>query len=742
MAALVVAILVVLVVLALVAGAAGAAQEPGESCSNAQYRTGFSATLADCRAYEMVTPVNKNGANVDALNSTLTTSSLSGDRVQFTVRTGLPDSHGTGMGGYTTYVASRGSVGWSYTDLMVTPAVNETVQYGVGEQVAEFSDDLSRDVIMGHELPGMTGAYPEWNNFYLENSETGELLEPIVVSNNPGKEGDQPQDRQYPEWVTYTGGSSDLGVTTFETFVNLVPEAGGERRKLYALEHGTLKLVGVLPDGSVASGGSEAVYEANNLSAVGAIFYKDAVSQDGSRIFFYSPSGGGGLGSEAKDRQLYLRRGGSTTVMVSESETGTATPEEVSFQAATPDGKKVLFTTSSRLTDSDPGGPGSALYLYTDGQDPKSEQNLTFIARLTGFLSAYQFERGSLEIAGTAVKGLSPDGSHVYFASTGHEGLPSKTQGMALYLWDNGEIRQVAPEAGLKLSSDAFDSNPISYGDIPKEIGKRAAAISASGDSIAFVNDGKLTHDTAASKVLVSELYRYDEQSDSLTCISCPRGGSAAVQGLETEVKATLSEGLDYEDMFERPRFYSSDGRFMFFNTKEALLPQDTNGLTDAYEYDTQSNRLSLVSSGVGEYGTWFVAASDDGRNAFLVTRQQLSPLDVDKLVDIYDARIDGGFPLPPVAKPPCVGDECQGVPLAPPAFNVASTFNGAGNIGFAATKTERRSLTRAQRLKRALESCRGKRGSRVRRRCRTLVRKRYALTVKVSQAGRSVKGR
>jgi hypothetical protein len=115
-----------------------------------------------------------------------------------------------------------------------------------------------------------------------------------------------------------------------------------------------------------------------------------------------------------------------------------------------------------------------------------------------------------------------------------------------------------------------------------------------------------------------------------------------------------------------------------------------------------------------------------------------LTGWDEDKLIDLYDVRIGGGFAEPPLPPIPCEGDECQGVPAAVPSFTTASGFSGLGNQTFApiAKSIEARRLTVAQRLGRALRACRRK-PARERARCRMAARKRFAAKSKAKHASR-----
>jgi hypothetical protein len=674
-----------------------AASGEQEICPNAVLRTGFSAALPDCRAYEMVTPVEKNGADVFASYPHMFVASSSGDRIQYPTRTGFGETNGSGYLGTSQYIASRGSGGWSSKGITPTPAANDTLQLFFGSTyIFDFSEELDRAVLLGYDLP-VEGTKIESEDLYLENTETSKLLATVTSDRNEGEALNMSALLLQPK---IGGSSSDMEVVTFETIRNLVPEATGSGPKVYAFEHGSVKLVGVLPDGSIPSGGSSLARKEFN-----SLVYKDTVSRDGSRVLFMSPASG--------ERQLYMRKSGSATVLVSQSEASAPTAaQNVQFQGATRDDKKVLFTTESRLLDTDPGGPGEALYMYTDSPNPETESNLTFISR--GIAA-----NGS---EGEVVKGISEDGSHIYYMDNG-----------ALFLWDEGQIQQVAPEPGAPGAVQAGGQARVS------DDGKMIAFMSG-GESLTRGND--IRDLPLEGGIPNTEIYVYDEISGKLVCASCPQNGTAVTSGVELDVQATTpSVGFETH---AQTRFFSDDGRFVFFNTREALVAGDTNGVSDAYEYDTQTGKLSLLSTGEGEDGTWFVEASANGQDVFLVTRQRLSKSDPDDQVDLYDARVDGGLPEPPEAQPPCQGDACQGTPSAAPSFNTASEFEGQGNPSFASTTTPKakgkaKALTAAQqRLKRALAPCRKKKAKHSRALCEARVRKRNRAAKSVRHTNRA----
>jgi hypothetical protein len=646
-----------------------------DTCPNAVYRVRFSTTLPDCRAFEMVSPVEKNGADVIAVAPDNFVISSSGDRVDFMTRVGMDPTNGSGYGGFSEFLATRGAAGWSSHGVYPTPALNEPIQAFSGTSVWEYSEELDKAVVGAYSLPGVSGGAPNSVNLYIENILTASIVEPVTKLEVLETEGSQSM------WTL--GGSADLSVVAFETPMNLVPRAVGKEFKFYEFRSGRVELVGYLPDGSLPPAGATAPRAASEGGE--SVLHKDTISNNGSRILFVSPPTGA-------ESQLYMRRNGTSTAWVSEPETSgpSFVPHNIHFQTATPDGRHVLFTSPEPLLNVDTGGGGVGLYMYTDGPSPQSESNLTFIARVSS----------SVHVAG-----VSDDGSHVYFFSKQFSSRPG-----GLFLWDKGQVHQIANGIGLgehEQSVASPDGKQFMFMD-PEQVTSREIGQGIGGGA------------------KTTEIYLYDEASETVNCVSCPPGGSTPTSGVELEPRGTTPSNPE-AGLPMLPRFVSWSGGFVFFNTSESLVPQDTNGVADAYEYNMETGRLSLLSPGSGENGSWFVQANPSGSDVLVATREQLTGWDEDRLDDVYDARVNGGYPEPPHPRTPCEGDACQGVPSAVPGFNTASGFTGLGNLpSTPVSSTTGKALTRSERLRRALKLC-AKRPKRKRASCRSEARRRYA---------------
>ena len=90
---------------------------------------------------------------------------------------------------------------------------------------------------------------------------------------------------------------------------------------------------------------------------------------------------------------------------------------------------------------------------------------------------------------------------------------------------------------------------------------------------------------------------------------------------------------------------------------------------------------IGSISTGESSTNDYFLDSSPDGKNVFFGTHSQLVPADKDEQGDLYDARIDGGFPAP-IGAGPCEGDACQ--PTTPlPLFQApaTTTLSSSGDV-------------------------------------------------------------
>src|SRR5262249_34737417 len=192
--------------------------------------------------------------------------------------------------------------------------------------------------------------------------------------------------------------------------------------------------------------------------------------------------------------------------------------------------------------------------------------------------------------------------------------------------------------------------------------------VTPNGSRAAFITASRLTtYDNSGFE----EMYTYTPGSDAVICVSCKPSGAPPGH----DVFASFN-GL----------FMSDDGR-TFFSTEDGLLPADTNGLTDVYEY--VDGRPRLISSGVaniqqsdlGEAG--LVGVSADGVDVYFATYDQLVANDQNgQLLRFYDARVGGGFQLAATPAPCAAADECHGPPnqtATLPAIGSAAVLGSGG---------------------------------------------------------------
>src|SRR4029077_16015018 len=183
----------------------------------------------------------------------------------------------------------------------------------------------------------------------------------------------------------------------------------------------------------------------------------------------------------------------------------------------------------------------------------------------------------------------------------------------------------------------------------------------------------------------------------------------------------------------------STNGR-LFFNSYDALSVNDRNGrFEDVYEYEPDGlgscgmagGCVSLISSGNEDTNSRFVNATPSGSDVFFTTRSELVPEDQDDLIDLYDARIDGGGNHRSQMVECTTSETCKGSPSLPPNLEMplSTGISGSGNLPLASPPSPPApppSPTRAQLLAKALKTCRRQKAKKKRVACETHARKLY----------------
>ena len=224
------------------------------------------------------------------------------------------------------------------------------------------------------------------------------------------------------------------------------------------------------------------------------------------------------------------------------------------------------------------------------------------------------------------------------------------------------------------------------YGDWQPGLGHREAEVTPDGRQLAFISVRALTGYDNVFKGPVEnprahEIFVYNTESGKISCASCNP------TGLPPATEETAAVPLSWSNTYMQ-RFISDDGSRVFFDSDEALVPQATDGQVGVYEWEQDGSGtcrdsdgcIYLLSGGTSTDGSFFLDASENGNDVFIITRAQLVPQDQNEVFDVYDARIGA---VEPISPPACTGSGCQGVPAAPPIFATPSsvTFDGVGNF-------------------------------------------------------------
>jgi hypothetical protein len=681
---------------------------PSNLCPNAAFRTAASANLPGCRAYELVSPVDKNGGDVTSPAflgfNPLPESSADGEKATYSALSAFADPLGAPI--LKQYLSVRGPSGWSTRS--ITPPRLGTPLFPPGQSVQfkGFSEDLcSGWVLQDSDLALAEGAPSGVSNLYRRESCGAGASYELLSSVAPPGFGPGENDPEFYLPIPQ-GHSADDTHTVIRADAKLTSNACATPAifQLYvSSKEGPLRLVSALPSGKAVcthatAGTMEGLTDGFREASVAG-----AISADGSRVFWTDSEESKPVTENAFSGRgpgkLYVRL--NATLPPAKAGSGCSEAEKACTLSVSGESKAQFWGADRDGTKA----------IYTLGKE----------------LREFDVESASSQPIANGVEGVvgaGEDLARIYFTSNlalagsgeNSEGAKAQPAKPNLYLDEGGSFTFIATLEGREGGPRELQHRPASPNDV--EPFNRTSRVSPDGQHLAFASAGQISgYDNvdATSGVADAEVYVFDAEANAgageLACVSCNPSG-ARPHGREVPVTGQVSTPYwaaatlpGWPEQGRPSRLLATDGSHLFFQSYDALVLRDTNGRQDVYEWQRASDNaqcqalgaelyvpsaggcLSLISSGQSGEDSEIVDASTSGADVFFTTAESLLPQDPD-LIDVYDARIDGGYPPEPGPTPACEGEACQG-PVAAPNDPTpsSSTFRGAGNVKEAGKK-------------------------------------------------------
>jgi hypothetical protein len=540
---------------------------PLPHCENETLRTGPSALLPDCRAYELVTPPSTNGLSPVGVGFTgvyfpTREASPDGERVSYLIEGGtIPSGEGAGAFNGDPYLATRGSAGWS------NQSAGPSGKEAIGPNPGSVSPDQTYSFWEDFQIPTVYLHYPDGHS-------------ELVGQGSLGTQAD----------VGARLITEDGGHVIFTATAPLEPNAppAGTAAVYDRSAEGPTHVVSLLPGGEPPKAGESASYLGSSEEGEGVAFaIKGTIylRLHNAETFEVAGPGSTFAGAADEGNRVFYLEGGNLFAFDAEAEetipfssSGDVTPVNVAT-----DGTRAYFISPSKLT-SEPNPHGEEAKVGEENLYLSEEGTISFVGIVTKrdvegehrsdgqvgglglWISGIGFSSPSVDPSRT-----TPSGTTLLFESRADlTGFESK--GFAqIYRYDSAQNRLAC------LSCNPPGTPPTSDASLQSLAQSQPSLLPASSHAVipSQSPDGKRAFFQTAEPLVLGDtdgkldVYEWEEEGVG----SCKKAG-----GCVYLISGAHSSSPDF--LFAM----SASGNDVYFRTADILLPRDAESTLSIYD--------------------------------------------------------------------------------------------------------------------------------------------------------------